>query len=224
MPFHTFKKERKWLKMEGKDLLELFWQTFVSNLSEKRLMLEIDIEYKWAVDDQCLESWSFKVFALINILCVHQLEMLFKAAEVFISVLFISETETFLLEIWSKIRWVACDQGAGRLRSLRWGLGNPGLGIVRRRMKKTWNGSTWRRCLWNMNENYGFLKVVIVWVSVQETKDLTKRLVWWKGCVENILFVQVQGGFYFTGPAQKVLKITKSLTKKGKRGQLSLFC
>ena len=46
MPFHTFKKERKWLKMEGKDLLELFWQTFVSNLSEKRLMLEIDIEYK----------------------------------------------------------------------------------------------------------------------------------------------------------------------------------
>ena len=137
MPFHTFKKERKWLKMDGKDLLELFWQTFVSNLSEKRLMLEIDIEYKWAVDDQCLESWSFKVFALINILCVHQLEMLFKAAEVFISVLFISETETFLLEIWSKIRWVACDRGAGRLRSLRWGLGNPGMGIVRRRMKKT---------------------------------------------------------------------------------------
>ena len=37
MPFHTFKK----------DLLELFWQTFVSNLSEKHLlMLIIDIEYK----------------------------------------------------------------------------------------------------------------------------------------------------------------------------------
>ena len=74
--------------------------------------------------------------------------------------------------------------------------------------EKSWNGSTWWRCLWNMNENYGFLKVVIVWVSVQETKDLTKRLVWWKRCVEN----------------KKVLKITKSLTKKGKRGQLSLFC
>ena len=45
MPFHTFKKDRKWLKMDAKDLL--FWQTFVSNLSEKHLlMLIIDIEYK----------------------------------------------------------------------------------------------------------------------------------------------------------------------------------
>ena len=46
-----------------------------------------------------INVWNRDPLKSINILCVHQLEMLFKAAEVFISVLFISETETFLLEI-----------------------------------------------------------------------------------------------------------------------------
>ena len=175
MPFHTFKKDRKWLKMDGKDLLELFWQTFVSNLSEKRLMLEIDIEYKWAVDDQCLESWSFKVnqyFVCSSIRNAFQGRGSFH-----FSFIHLGNGNIFARNL-IKDQVGSLWPGGRKIEKPSMRSGKSWNGNSMEENEKTWNGSTWRRCLWNMNENYGFLKVVIVWVSVQETKDLTKRLVW----------------------------------------------